>query len=504
MHERRRDLLKTLGVAAGTALAGCTTAATGGQTTTDDGTETSAKASVTADVAVAAEWNVLRARVHDPVVLARAGDPASGASLVADLFADFEGMTGEYGAHERLEATSESAYEGFEGALSSLREALDGGDVEAAAEAAETADGHLATAQTTLVGSTPSQALTLQLLGTRTATAEVPAAVGAFDAARAVADGAAAAFEGVLVHQTVERVAPDAYESFEGALDGVVEAATDGDAAGVRERARAALDAAVTGSYAVADAERVAGVGHLATMQARGFDAAALSSLGGSGTDSAHADAAAAVVKDVRESFEGTRVQELLANADGEAAESVEASLNGYGAALGDESAGAALDRFVRAALRAEFVVAGAGSKVPDGSGNDESEPESESTVIGGPNVVEGVPDDADHVVELQTVSFAPDDLTVQAGDTVAFAHDGGEAHTVTAYADGIPADASYWASGGFASQDAAESGWHEERTGGVVFGTAYVRTFETVGTHRYFCIPHEAAGMAGRIVVER
>ena len=31
----------------------------------------------------------------------------------------------------------------------------------------------------------------------------------------------------------------------------------------------------------------------------------------------------------------------------------------------------------------------------------------------------------------------------------------------------------------------------------------SYVHTFETTGTHEYFCVPHEAAGMVGMVVVE-
>jgi plastocyanin len=30
-----------------------------------------------------------------------------------------------------------------------------------------------------------------------------------------------------------------------------------------------------------------------------------------------------------------------------------------------------------------------------------------------------------------------------------------------------------------------------------------YVHTFETAGTHEYLCVPHEAAGMVGKVIVE-
>jgi plastocyanin len=90
----------------------------------------------------------------------------------------------------------------------------------------------------------------------------------------------------------------------------------------------------------------------------------------------------------------------------------------------------------------------------------------------------------------------------VSVGDTVAWPHAAGEAHTVFAYVDGIPEEADYWASGGFDSEAAAREGW-EDGQGAVRSGESYVHTFETPGTHEYFCAPHEAAGMVGSVVVE-
>jgi plastocyanin len=76
--------------------------------------------------------------------------------------------------------------------------------------------------------------------------------------------------------------------------------------------------------------------------------------------------------------------------------------------------------------------------------------------------------------------------------------HDAVALGTAESFADG----AAYWASGGFDSQLAAETGW-DEGTGAVQSGQSYVHTFETAGTHGYFCVPHEAAGMVGTVVVE-
>ena len=102
----------------------------------------------------------------------------------------------------------------------------------------------------------------------------------------------------------------------------------------------------------------------------------------------------------------------------------------------------------------------------------------------------------------MKAVSFAPEELTVSKGDTVAWTHAGGEPHSVTAYEEEIPADADYWASGDFESESAANTGW-EEGQGAVQSGQSYVHTFETAGEHAYYCIPHEMAGMKGTVVVE-
>lgn len=67
---------------------------------------------------------------------------------------------------------------------------------------------------------------------------------------------------------------------------------------------------------------------------------------------------------------------------------------------------------------------------------------------------------------------------------------------------DGVPDDATYWASGGFDSEEAARSDW-EDGKGAVQSGQSYVHTFDTTGAHEYFCIPHEDAGMVGTVIVE-
>jgi plastocyanin len=96
--------------------------------------------------------------------------------------------------------------------------------------------------------------------------------------------------------------------------------------------------------------------------------------------------------------------------------------------------------------------------------------------------------------------SFEPSEITVEAGDVVLFRNDSGAAHSVTAYADGIPNGADYFASGGFKNEQAARDG----------VGAALIKpddsfevTLDKPGTYRYFCIPHEGQSMKGTITVE-
>ncbi|WP_128477990.1 DUF5059 domain-containing protein [Halorussus pelagicus] len=812
MATNRRDLLKAgSALFAGVSLAGC-----GGQlenaapTSSEDG---EASAPDSAALAVAAEWNVYRSVARDALALGAAGEFDAGARRSADAFEKFEKASGEWGAHEALESTEGNHYEEFEEALGQLREQATGENIEEMRVEADLVSKHLGAAQTERVGEANARALDLLALGSRASTAAALAGAGKFDAAATVVDDAAEDFEQSDAHGALEDADAESYEAFETALEAAKNAASDERAGDLREQASAALDAAATGAYALADSERAAGAGHLAAVQARGYDAGALASLGGPSIDFAHAAAlngyraraydaawltargkterAKRVAEDTFAHFEGAKAHEALEEADGEAYEgfesgledlasaagngdaeaaakaadsvekhlragisalatdteaavlqaaffrarfgdarelhalgeseaaatvasglferfeadqlgfhetlegasedlyetfehehlkeglipafengddegvathfegatdalfqfetqvgsaaqvspaesglmsarvfdaaalsafgesaraktvvqsafqhfeagaggfhealesanesryeSFESALNAAGSAakggengrayaeaksfneeavaasydvvanaggdfsgaaesvaqdafagfeeanvhetleeadgdayerfegslealigaLADESGVSdALEAFARASVRAEFAVAGATEKAPVGEGESGGDGESDEQLSGGPNVVEGVPDDADHVVKLNAVAFDPAELTVQQGDTVAFEHAAGEPHSVTAYGEKIPEGANYWASGDFDSQEAAAEGW-ENGSGAVQSGQSFVHTFETTGTHEYFCIPHEAAGMTGKIVVE-
>lgn len=108
----------------------------------------------------------------------------------------------------------------------------------------------------------------------------------------------------------------------------------------------------------------------------------------------------------------------------------------------------------------------------------------------------------ATHTVDMtDQLVFDPDELTIAPGDTVVWENVGSVGHSVTAYEEEIPEGATYLASGGFESEQAARDGY--PGTGNIPGGERYEHTFETTGTFEYFCIPHEAVGMVGTITVQ-
>jgi plastocyanin len=105
--------------------------------------------------------------------------------------------------------------------------------------------------------------------------------------------------------------------------------------------------------------------------------------------------------------------------------------------------------------------------------------------------------------IGMSREAFIPERYTVAVGDTVVWRNTSGADHTVTAYESGLPDGATFFASGGYESTDAAREGWIDERGGAISPRGTFEHTFETAGTYSYFCIPHERAQMVGEIVVE-
>jgi plastocyanin len=109
--------------------------------------------------------------------------------------------------------------------------------------------------------------------------------------------------------------------------------------------------------------------------------------------------------------------------------------------------------------------------------------------------------DDADYDVGMADSAYEPATIEVSVGGTVVWKNTSGRAHTVTAYDDGLPEGAEYFASGGFESEQAARDGW-EAGSGGIFSNDTYEHTFDVAGEYPYLCIPHERQVMTGTVVV--
>jgi plastocyanin len=107
-----------------------------------------------------------------------------------------------------------------------------------------------------------------------------------------------------------------------------------------------------------------------------------------------------------------------------------------------------------------------------------------------------------DYDVGMSTVDFRPSSLTVTVGETVVWRNTSKQGHTVTAYEDGLPEEAEFFATGGFDSQSAAEDGWTSATDGRLAAGREFEHTFDVPGEYGYYCIPHEPSGMVGTVTV--
>lgn len=107
-----------------------------------------------------------------------------------------------------------------------------------------------------------------------------------------------------------------------------------------------------------------------------------------------------------------------------------------------------------------------------------------------------------DYDVGMSATRFEPTRIEVAVGETVVWRNTNSRAHTVTAYEAGIPDGAEYFASGGYDSEEAARDAYLSSFGGALDTRDEYEYTFEVPGRYDYFCVPHEAGGMVGSVVV--
>lgn len=111
----------------------------------------------------------------------------------------------------------------------------------------------------------------------------------------------------------------------------------------------------------------------------------------------------------------------------------------------------------------------------------------------------DGGGDQASVIEMTDELKFVPAEFEVETGETVTWKNIGSVEHSVTAYEDDIPDGAAYFASGGFDSESAAQNAWPD---GSIAGDETYEHTFDTAGDYKYFCIPHESAGMVGTLTI--
>lgn len=90
-------------------------------------------------------------------------------------------------------------------------------------------------------------------------------------------------------------------------------------------------------------------------------------------------------------------------------------------------------------------------------------------------------------------LAFEPDSVVVSEGETVEWKNTSVIAHTVTADPEKATLGGSMKLPDG---ADPFDSGIMDA-------DAVFTHTFETPGTYRYFCIPHEGARMVGTVVVK-
>jgi len=112
------------------------------------------------------------------------------------------------------------------------------------------------------------------------------------------------------------------------------------------------------------------------------------------------------------------------------------------------------------------------------------------------------VEEDADVIVTItDEPSFDPSSIEIDIGETVGWKNEDYRIHTVTADENQIPADAEYFASGGYSREVSATIIY--PFGGKIKSGEGFIHRFETPGEYEYYSIPTEQLGMIGKVIVQ-
>lgn len=111
-----------------------------------------------------------------------------------------------------------------------------------------------------------------------------------------------------------------------------------------------------------------------------------------------------------------------------------------------------------------------------------------------------GASHDVNMVLDGSTYKFDPSELTIKAGDVVNFHNKSGGPHNVSFWADSIPAGAADALKGGMPDQMAPLEGPLLTEQD-AVYKVAFTGT--PAGEYKFYCLPHLALGMHGKITVQ-
>ena len=115
---------------------------------------------------------------------------------------------------------------------------------------------------------------------------------------------------------------------------------------------------------------------------------------------------------------------------------------------------------------------------------------------------LDAIADASEHDIGMSINSFRPDTLTVTAHTTITWRNTSSHGHTVTAFQDAYPEEASFFATGGYETEDQAVDAWKNDNGGVLTEGQTFEYEFTVPGQYDYYCIPHLDAGMVGTIEV--
>ena len=111
-----------------------------------------------------------------------------------------------------------------------------------------------------------------------------------------------------------------------------------------------------------------------------------------------------------------------------------------------------------------------------------------------------GATHDVNMVLEGSAYKYVPDQLTIKAGDVVRFHNVSGGPHNVSFWADSIPAGAADPLKAGMPDQMAPLEGSLLTEPNGI-----YTVNFAKApaGEYKFYCLPHLALGMKGKLTVQ-